>query len=75
MSDGMKLYVWESVLCDYTCGMVVVLAHSKSEAIETATRQNALGSMLQWDLREVEPKVVDVTKIKRPRSWVVWGGG
>lgn len=28
----MKLYVWETVLCDYTCGLVVVLANSEEEA-------------------------------------------
>jgi hypothetical protein len=32
VSKPLKLYVWEDVLCDYTCGMAVALAHNEDEA-------------------------------------------
>jgi len=38
-SKKLKLYVWERVLCDYTCGMVVVLAHDLAEAREVWRRR------------------------------------
>lgn len=28
----MKLYVWEEVLCDYTCGVIFAMAHNIEEA-------------------------------------------
>ena len=34
MSDtgGMKLFVWEDVLCDYTCGVIFALGRDFTEA-------------------------------------------
>ena len=29
---GMKLYIWKGVLCDYTCGIIVVMAESIDQA-------------------------------------------
>jgi hypothetical protein len=28
----MKLYVWENVLCDYTCGMIICIAEDLESA-------------------------------------------
>lgn len=28
----LKLYIWEDVLCDYTCGVMFALAHNEDEA-------------------------------------------
>ena len=30
--DQLKLYVWEGVLCDYSCGIMFALAHDVDEA-------------------------------------------
>jgi len=30
----MKLFVWENVLCDYTCGLAVVFAEDETQARE-----------------------------------------
>ena len=32
MSKNLKLYVWRDVLCDYSCGMIVAMAHDVTEA-------------------------------------------
>ena len=32
--------MWENVLCDYTCGLVVVLAHSEEEAWDLIYRED-----------------------------------
>jgi hypothetical protein len=31
---NLKLYVWEDVLCDYSCGMACVLAESEEAALK-----------------------------------------
>ncbi len=32
MKKELKLFIWENVLCDYTCGMVVILAYDLEHA-------------------------------------------
>jgi len=34
MNEELKLYVWEDVLCDYTSGMVCILAYDLEQAKE-----------------------------------------
>ena len=32
INKGLKLYIWEEVLCNYGCGIAFTLAHSANEA-------------------------------------------
>lgn len=68
----MKLYVWENVSCDWTCGMAVAVARSKAEAIDAVMKIYPYG---REELETSKPTVVDVGKVKRPRAWHVSGGG
>ena len=73
MSRKLKMYVWEGVLCDYTCGMAVALAHSAEEAKELLIASDSGCYLNQWDglkLDGVEP--IEVTT---PTAFSVYGGG
>jgi hypothetical protein len=68
-----KVYVWEGVLCDYTCGMVVVVAESLEEAHDCLRRQFA-----EWAVMEImteEPQVIDPAVSGAPDLFYVSGGG
>ena len=74
----MKLYVWEDVLCDWTCGIAFALANSKEEAIELVSDyyNEDFGWTKEAGNYEVpcftkdKPKVYDV-----PVGYAIWGGG
>ena len=71
----MKLYVWEEVLCDWTCGVVFAMAYSVEEARKLVLDKyvdpddNWEETILQFSMQE-EPKVYD-----SPEGFRVWGGG
>jgi hypothetical protein len=46
----MKLFVWEDVFCDYSCGIAVAMANTVEEA--RAVLQKAFGS-LNWISNEI----------------------
>ena len=60
----MKLYVWKDVLCDYTCGMVCVLANDLEEALKLYDALN-MGEKLG------SPTLI----VTEPAAFAVWGGG
>jgi len=72
----MKLYVWENVLCDWTCGIAFALANSLEEAIKLVSDYYNKG--FGWEGEEYqtpyfvseEPKIYDV-----PVGYAIWGGG
>ena len=67
----LKLYVWEGVLCDYTPGMVCVLARSKKEAIRLGAEAALAGdASVRAELEANEPLVV-----RGPKGFACWGGG
>jgi len=71
----MKLYVWEGpgVLEDYSTGMIVALAESLPAALRAVDRT---AGMVIDDARSHDPQVTDLGPVrKRPRAWLVWGGG
>jgi hypothetical protein len=35
---ALKLFVWEDILCDYSCGIAVAMAHDVDEAREVLLR-------------------------------------
>jgi hypothetical protein len=71
--DSLKLYVWEDVLCDYTCGLICILAKSEDAAWQLLKETN---DVAHWSLTEgssaetSHPKVYD-----SPCAFVSWGGG
>ena len=70
MKRGLKLYVWENVLCDYTCGVMFSLARSEEEARELI--QAAVGydsDYVKQDLQQT-PQVYDDLV-----GFAVYGGG
>ena len=69
----MKIYIWENVLCDYTCGMVVVYAKSLSEAREQIGKY--LESWEQEELKVKEPEIIDCKSHKKPDIFWARGGG
>ena len=68
MRKKLSLYVWEGVLCDYTCGAMFALAHDAEEA-----RRVILAKENSSSIKEGlggEPEV-----ITKPEGFLVWGGG
>jgi hypothetical protein len=69
-SKKLKLYVWEGILCDYTCGIAFALAESVEEArklvIESEYEVNR--THVEEDIKG-EPKIFDT-----PKGYVLWGG-
>lgn len=72
----MKLYVWEEVLCDYTCGVIFALANNVDEARELVVKKYASCPGDEWEESSLmspmqeEPKVYDASEGFRVR-----GGG
>ena len=66
--NRMKLYVWDDVLCDYTCGIMFAVAPSLEEAMDLIRSSDVY---IEPDLGK-KPTVYDLTE---PVCRVVWGGG
>ena len=66
--ETLKLFVWEDVLCDYTCGMVCILAHNLGEALELARKKYE--QYYLDDFAGKKPKI-----ITEPEAFAVYGGG
>lgn len=67
--SGLKLYIWrKDVLCDYTCGMVIALAHDLDEA-QRMIRETKHGHIAASAFSE-EPEVF-TTPVA---AWVSGGG-
>ncbi len=69
MRKGLKLFVWENVLIDYTSGMICVLAHDLEEAFELARKKEASDYVVS-EMGKVKPKI-----ITEPEAFYVYGGG
>lgn len=67
MAKRLRLFVWEDVLCDYTCGIAFALAYDVDEArrLVVASDRYATASDI-----EAEPKVYDA-----PVGYAIHGGG
>lgn len=67
----MKLYVWEGVLCDYTCGGAFVLAEDEAQAWALLKEKYPTEySVISGKLNE-EPKSPRV--VEMPEAFAVWG--
>ena len=64
--ERLKLFVWEGVLRDWSCGIVCVLAKDLEQAIQLIKEKDdtAAGSMDMSVVREV----------KKAEAFVQWGG-
>lgn len=69
---AMKLYVWEDVLCDYTCGLAFAIAPDLASAIKAAANGD---SWVESQLRGEKPKVYKVDGRKTPIGRYIYGGG
>ena len=73
MTDGArtyKLFVWDGVFCDYTCGVAFAVAKDVTEA-----RSILKAKLPEWDKGydlDHKPKVIYLTK---PYGNIVRGGG
>ena len=69
----MKVFVLKDVLCDYSCGCIVVAAKNKKKAVEIIREKRGgslYGNGMRWD--EVEENLEEVTK---GYYFEVFGGG
>ncbi len=64
----MPTYYIENVLCDYSCGMIVVNAYNKEMAIKLIAKALHNSSYLDIDLDEL--KILEKNKVV-----YVYGGG
>jgi hypothetical protein len=63
----MKMFVWEKVLCDYTCGLVCVFAENVEQAVE-----------LLKEKYPSETPFIDMSQLQvitEPEAFLVYGGG
>ena len=69
--NGLKVFVVDGVLCDYTCGCIIVAAKSREEAIEII-REKGDADYLVLD----EPDWADLLEeVTEGYYNAVWGGG
>ena len=76
---GLNLYVWEEVLCDYTCGTAFALAYSLEEAEKLVSDYYNKGFgwtkedgnyEIPYFVKKEKPKIYNV-----PVGYAIWGGG
>ncbi len=68
----LKLFVWEDVLEDYTCGIMFALAESVDQAREMIKAKNPNyedDRIMKRDLK-TDPKIID-----QPEGFYSYGGG
>jgi hypothetical protein len=62
----LKLYVWEEVLCDYTCGVIFALATDPEHARRLVMTESRL---VQRTVR-TEPR-----EVTEAEGFIIYGGG
>ena len=62
-----KLFVWEDVMCDYTCGTAFALAPD----VETARKMVIDDGASETEIKNVDPDVIETSQ---PYAHHVWGG-
>jgi prevent-host-death family protein len=75
VTSGMKLFIWENVLTDYTSGMIVALAPDLETAFATVKADTSTYDSHLEDMGKETPVVVDLTGDVTPQAWWVYGGG
>jgi hypothetical protein len=72
MEKKLRLYVWENVLCDYSSGLAVALAHSAAEARQLLLAK--IGGQFHI-LNTVDDLLVEPKIVESPAAFFVYGGG
>ena len=69
----LKLFIWKEVLCDYTCGIIMAIAHDLEEAraVVIANQDEWICDWLTREIDRITPEVHDIA----PISFYVTGGG
>ena len=67
---SLRLYVWRGVLCDWTCGMICVLAETPEQAELLARRELEEASSGFMSSTLTEPEIFEA-----PAAVSVHGGG
>lgn len=67
----MKLFYFDRILCDHTCGIGVVLAHDLAEARMLLMQTQAIGHCWYED----ELSNVQEFDLDTPRAFACYGGG
>lgn len=71
MAAKLKLYVWENVLCDHTCGVMFTLARNPTHAREILQKHEGYYSEgLMAEGLKHEPNEYTL-----PKGIAIWGGG
>jgi len=65
--DNLKLFLWEDVLCDYTCGVIFALAETLDEAKELVNKESDYN--VDWAMKK-EPRIIE-----NKFGFSLWGGG
>lgn len=68
----MKLYIWDGVLTDWTSGAIFVVAPTLAEARKAVLAEHDSDSV-RADIA-ARPRILDLSKVKKPEAWLVWGG-
>ena len=69
-----SLYVWEGVLCDYTCGIAFAIARSTEEAREQIMLREGHMPRDYYE-RELPDEGVQVFPLNQPVGFAAGGGG
>lgn len=74
----MKLFVWERVFCDYSCGIAFALANTKEEAIELIANSYEEDTE-SWFYKDIVRKLTEtepnIHNIGENIGYMVKGGG
>ena len=72
-ASDLKLFIWEDVLCDYTCGMIVALAPDLETAISVCSDKYGTG---YYPEEMAKPfKTISLAGQVQADVWAVHGGG
>ena len=82
MASKLHLFVWESVLSDYTEGIAFCFAKNEQHAWELLKKEDetawfSIRGRVNDDNRKPEQLPVSARplKVNEPSSFVIWGGG
>lgn len=68
------MFLWSKVLCDWTCGMVVVFAPDLKQALDLVEKED--GHYAREGIEGRKPdEMIWVSDCGSPRAYVAHGGG
>jgi hypothetical protein len=70
MKRNLKLFVWEGVFCDWTCGVAFALAETPEEARAILTNQSK-----DWEKEEFKTELSSNPKVYEDKMGIHTRGG